>query len=482
MYLDTKLMIMKSSKWLIFQLLSILVTNCLCSCQNNDDLPVCDISGEWMGSYIDENQTSMTTVEFTTGGGFKEWNAYISKESNSNVEHEGTYINNGKIDIIYSTKDVEQYYPRQFHKIWRIIKTDKYLLHIYDETTGEEQTYRKVIDTYNMNLDEQRTIIVNDADFRAVEFRSCDERIATVNDLGEIHAVKRGTTFIRVVAPNGEAVFRVNVLEKNEIIDDYTKYFISSINKIKNEYGLTYNEGIDEEENDFISYNLLDDNVKKVEFHYVTNDYLSYIDVYIKNSSDINAIISSFDSKYEIIEKKDKIHSYNCQVNGLRIVCVLLEEFHVIRYLPDRNNFELFDHLISAPIDKFMRCFNINKDSVVPFDYLIKYGNVEIYAKADAWVVDTDIFEDVLVIWEETTNNILELLLICKDGVNVSDIDDWYKSHYILQEHRLAGTVYTPSESFMRSEYYITLGIVNLDELGLGDRTVVTYFSNKLRH
>ena len=97
----------KMKKCIRLFLPALLVALCFCCCKNDDeDLPVYDITGEWMDAYSDQSQIAITTVEFTPDGVFNEWTAYISQESSSNTKNIGSYTNNGKVDIVYSIKNV----------------------------------------------------------------------------------------------------------------------------------------------------------------------------------------------------------------------------------------------------------------------------------------------------------------------------------------------------------------------------------------
>ncbi len=436
-----------------FWLPSILLTLVFCNCNNDEGLPVYDITGEWLGTYSDDNQVVMTTVEFTSGGAYKEWIAYISKEDNSNIDREGTFLNDGKIDIVYSVKNVEQYYPRQFHKIWRIVKCDKYVLRIYDETAGEEQTYRKVVDIYNMNLGEQRVINITDVNFHALDYKSCDERVATVDQYGNIYAIKRGTTYIRVISADSEIVVRVEVNDKNNLIDDYTMFIGEPINYAVNSFGPIYNETPLKDGTTFLTFNIIDNKLKRLYFHYFVEDRVYKIEGDFLDGTDLTQIIEVFKEKYITLgSEKEHVHYYLSQGNH-DILITIYDEMRIIEYELLPNDFEKYDAIIKKNIDEVSEWLKLPlKDVYVKFDERAKDSLMSTGYRNNKF----EYFQDIVFLYYRNSRDIASINLKCPKGIALSEVEEWYDKKYIIH-YPNGKKSYATTNNYLMSEYYINI-------------------------
>ena len=462
MYLDTNILNMDALGNRIQTILSTLLLCVAFSCCSNDDddLKSYPIVGEWFGTYSDHNQIVMTTIEFSNNGLYNEWVAYVAKENSFNHTREGSYLNSEKIDIIYSTK----YNPTQYHKVWRVIEADKYKLHVYDETENSEQTYQRIVDTYDMNVGESRIFSINDANFIATAYRSCDESVATIDDNGEIHAVKRGSTFIQIASPIGHIAIRIKVEDANNIIDDYSSYLNGPISKVIADYGQIYREYNLENGRKLLSYNVIDNVVKAISFHYILEDRIYLIQGEFQAETNIDTIIESFDKKYIKAETKNNlIHNYYFIRNDYYIFeqhidISIDKQRRTITYHYQPNAYEEFDGMIQLNIDDLLAWYQ--------FDLSIK----EIPGVYSA-SISNPLFDNVIISYDEPTRTVTGIYLTCATN---EYIENWYFSHYMPFSIPEIGKVYAKSANFMMSDYYIQ--IYYNEEL---DRNVVSYISHK---
>ena len=434
------------------------------SCSNDDeDFKTYSITGEWFGTYSDQSQVVMTTIEFSNNRSYKEWTAYVAKENSFNHTREGSYSNGEKIDIIFSTK----YNPTQFHKVWRVIETDKYKLRIFDETDNGEQTYQRVVDTYNMNVGESRVFSINDTDFNATAFHSCDESVATVDDNGEIHAIKRGSTFIQIVSPVGQVALRVKVTDSNNIIDDYSSYLNLPTSNVVKDFGQIYNERTLEKGRKFLSYDIIDDIIKHLDFHYILDEHIYMVYGEFKEEADINAIITDFNIRYTRIESDNNyIHSfyftrYDKNVFEQYIGVTIDEQRRTIKYQYFPNAYEVFDGMIRLSIDDLAAWFNFDLSTRKEEGFFLA-------------LINNALFDAIAINYDESSRIIKSLQLICKEEVTINDISLWYSYHYTRQYHPQFGNIYSSINNFMMSDYYI---IFSTDSDS--GRNSVNYISHK---
>ena len=434
--------------------LLLLASVCFSSCQNeNDDLPMCDVTGEWLSAYNDEEQVSISTIEFTSEGVYKRWNAFVSKEENSNLKYEGSYTNNGKLDIIYTINDINTYYPRQFHEVWRIIEIDKYMLHVYNETKGVEQTFRKVSEVFNMTVGGKK--VINISNVNAVEFVSCDDNVATVNNQGEIYAAKRGSTYIRVLSSEGEFAIKVEVSDNKNIMDDYTRYIGEPIDEVINGMGGIYNEYSYKDGSTDIVYNLIDNVVKRVYFNYFVENRVYSIEADLLDGVDVDNIMESFNNIYKRIESnKPHLHKYQYLSDEHEIEISIDDESRVISYKLLPNDFEKYDAIIKKNIDEVSSWLGFKlsdsdvkhdeeseKDSLINTGFRNKDGNYKY-------------FQDVFLSYYRNSRKISGITMRCPKGVSLSVIERWYDEKYIIHYPNNRKT-YAPTNNYLMAEYYI---------------------------
>jgi len=93
-----------------------------------------------------------------------------------------------------------------------------------------------------------------------------------------------------------------------------------------------------------------------------------------------------------------------------------------------------------------------------------------VWYKLYSCTLNSSLFDLLQISYKEETGRIRTLQLVCKEPLEISDIEGWYKEHYIATDHPSYGRIYSTNTSFMRSEYYILIQ----RNASLG-RTVVSY-------
>ena len=439
---------MKRIKWLALHLSSILLVFGICSCEDKEDTPVYDITGEWIDAHSDLSQTSITTIEFTKEGKFNKWTAHVSKESHSTIKDVGTFTNNGKVDIVYSIKNLDQYYPRRLHEVWRIIDIGKYKLHIYDEKNGIEQTYHKVAETIDMGVDAFRTIKINDDDIHVIEYKSCDERIARVNDNGVINAVKRGTTYIRIISSEGELAVKVTVSDNNNIIDDYAKYIGEPVSYGNNDLGDLYTNNPQQDGSTTIEYNIIDDVIKRVYINYFDEYRVWSIKGVFLDDTNVAKIINSFDKKYEKRDSESPhLHKYLSLLAEHGIEIIINDEKRTVDYKLLPNDFELFDGLITKNIDEVIMWLSNHFGQKLAIDN----SGFSKFERTNYNYIESFSFS-----YDVATRDIMSVNLQCDKGVNSFIVNRWYNEHYTLQNDE-DGIYYTHGKNVLLEDYYIEI-------------------------
>jgi hypothetical protein len=426
------------------------------SCQNDDDnYPVYDITGEWFYEEKGGDQTNFSTVEFQNGV-YKQLIVWVGITDNTHLWTEGTYTYNRDIDIIYRTK----YELRQYHEIWKINKADKYSLDYRIEgLTSEQHTFHKIVDTYKMSIGDSREISINDPDFHAVSYASCNGKVATIDEFGTIKAIKRGTTYIRVMSSVGEAVIRVEVTDSQNPMDDYSEFLGEPISKAAEAISDVYYELPASNGITFFLPKFYDSVVRELNLTYLIKDYVYRIDGSFQDDVDIASIVEPLNAKHTNTSGVEGCYNYWLNKNGHLIRLFIDAQLLSFVYELVPNAYEEYDKMITVNVDDFATWFN----------YDLSISEHEGYY---ATAIDNELFDWVYVFYDETTREIGGLLLSCRDGIKALDVEVWYAEHYIVHNHPNLGKVYTTNKSYLRSEYYITIGKDTTDS----GKTFVQYF------
>lgn len=437
---------MKRLKCFYYRSLCVLIISIgFVNCTNNDDdqQESYSITGEW---FVDESSSTikmMKTIEFLEDGYFKGWTTEVSKVDNYRNNLVGTYnFTSGLIDITYS----EVNSPKQVTNKYHVNSADKYTLNITDNSSGYQSVFHKIINTINMTVGDNKPFTIPDTDFSPISYKSCDESIAVVNSSGIIHAIKRGTTYIRVMAPVGEADVRVIVTDPNNVIDDYTKYIGINYINVVNDYGRAILEGEMTSGQYTLKYEVLDDISKEVNFFYHPNNQVYEAIIAFQEDVDLSGIISAFDEKYEKRTSKDPAqHFYHANNGDESIIIDINETFNGIMYKLDYNAFEEYDYFIMLDIDQALDQLKVEYNK----EELHSYYGVSFDLNGNEY------FDNLSIEYNPNTLKITEVTLKCKLGVSARDIESWYKNHYFKTGY--SDYKYGTHANNLVSDYFISI-------------------------
>lgn len=400
----------------IFMALLVVMT---VSCSNDEDERVSSIIGEWLCDESDNMHIYLSTVKFEENLKFSSWTASVSKNINETECRYGSYTyNTSSINIISS----ESNSSRQISQDWRVNKVDDYTIDIYDPSNNKQMVFHKLIDEYRMNVGDKIQFKFSDVNFEATKFMSCDNKIATVSSTGAITAIKRGTTYIRVLSPLGEVDVRVIVTDPNNVLDDYVKYIGKNYMNVISDFGRTSLEGQTERGYSVLKYDVLDDVIKMVDINYWPNNQVFRCIAQFQDDVDIAEIISSFNQKYKSISSKvPTSHLYTCSNEEENVRLMINEELRGVYYELIPNAFEQFDYYILLTIDQVLDILGLQYN----FDEL-KYNTGYTFP-----LEGTDnIFDALIIEYDPNTLHVTNVRLKCNKLITKAEIEKWYDKHY----------------------------------------------------
>lgn len=409
------------------------------SCSDDYEGPQYSVTGEWFLDESDANQTKRTIKEFTADGKYHGLQIIIGATTNISEIADGTYsISDNKINAVFTTP----YAAQHFSEVYKVNNADKYSLSLVIEGTGSSGVLNRIVETYNMQLGESRQCTISDPAFNAVSFLSYDENIATVDDSGVIRAQKRGTAYIKMISAEGDAIIRVIVNDADNLMDDFTKYIYGPIDQVLKDYGNNYvtfdlRSGLTT-----VAYQVFDDVVREIEFNYLQEEHVYQILGRFQNRADLKSIIASFDQKYEKRPSTGELyHYYYAYVNNHLVRMLINEEYRTFIYEVVTNAFEEYDGMVTLKADVFAKWFG--------FDLTDSDG---LFMST----IDNELYRGLIMQYDEDTMDISRIQLVCRAGVEESDLRDWFEENYYV--HNVSGlTVYALHQSFPRSEYYVMI-------------------------
>ena len=409
------------------------------SCSDDYDGPQYSVTGEWFIDESDDYQTKRTIKEFTSDGKYHGLQIIVGGTANISEIADGIYkMSDNKINAVYTTPFAAQH----FSEMYKVNNADKYSLSLVIEGTGSSGVFHRIVETYNMQLGESRQCSISDPEFNAVSFVSYDENIATVDESGMIRAMKRGTAYIKMISAVGEAIIRVIVNDSDNLMDDFTKYIYGPIDKVLNDFGSHYVTFDMDNGLTSVFYNVYDDAVRAIQFNYLQREHVYNIMGTFQSRADLKSIIASFDQKYEKRPSTGELyHYYYAYVDGHLVRMLIDEEYYTFMYEVTPNAFEEYDGMVTLKADTFAKWFG--------FDLSDSDG---LFMST----IDNELYRGLIMQYDEDTMDISRIQLVCRAGVEESDLRDWFEENYYV--HNVSGlTVYALHQSFTRSEYYVMI-------------------------
>lgn len=415
------------------------------SCSNDDDgmsFPLENVTGEWYHDYSDESKVNFVYLTFSPDGQYTDREVNIGYNSNYDMLVEGTYKYDGKT---ISTLSTTKYDPRQYYQVWRVNNVKKYTLDITDEAVYESFVFHRVVDTYIMKVGDTRQWNINDASFNAFSYFSCDEKIASVDENGMIHANKRGTVFVRGLSATEEAVIKVEVDDSDNLIDDFVKYIGRDFDNVVQDYGIPFYQYGYEGGGIMSLYNQFDDYIKQFTTTYLAKNHVHTIMADFRDRADIQPIIDSFDAKYEPIPFiEDYYHYYIVEQDGKTVTVLIDEKDRTMIYVWQPYGLEVYDGVVTASVD----------DVAKWFDYDLSEAVGGLYLDAISYQ-DNPVYSSILIQFDEDTREIKGIQLGCRSGVTEEEVREWLADHYKSYTLQPGVDCYISGNTFVRSEYYV---------------------------
>lgn len=421
----------------------LLAYTCCLGCQNDDeyDSPS-TIIGEWFYDNSTSNQTQLGTIEFSNDGKYKEVYVQVGLTTNDIISKEGLYLHRNPIEVVYTTK----YDSRNILERLIIRNADSNTLELYNEATSSTKLLYRIVDTYSMSIGETKPFI-NSSDSKYDKFISCNDKVATVDENGNIKAVKRGNTFIRRLTDSGETIIRINVIDADNIIDGFEKYLFSPITKVIEDWGDNYQEAEGDVGNpSYIAYNVYDSFIRNLKFNFYSTRHVFSVTGSFQPNVNHEILIASFDKKYSQHTATDSFYMYRFYKDEHDIEIKIYKHNTNFEFIVYPNDFERYDDLIT---------FNINNlPNIYNFDFSDNSGSYSI--KFD----DNEIYERMTIKYDVSTGEITDVDLRGKSSTTKEQISEWYSKHYYLDTSLSYYEWYYPSKSSLRSGFHVEVSKV----------------------
>ena len=434
-------MMNKTIKYLLASLLCI--TLYACSDDDGPKYPLDNIVGKWFVDYSDASQVHYVVIEFSENGKFYEREVLIGLTENLNVVMHGTYRYNGDIEVI----EENDYDTRHFYESFRVNSVNSYALDITETVSRSRYQMHRVVGCYDMSPNDTRTFDVGDSSFQPFGYVSCDEQIATVDDSGNICALRHGVTYIRAISANGEAIIEVNVKDMDNLIDNFPKYLGGSIDNFVSAYGANHFDLQRDNGMSLMAYNVNDEYVHEIAAFYYVPRHIYNIQLTIRNSANIEDIVDSFDQKYERLTSTSEDAFYYRGVEGSTYFVVMINKATwsiIFQWSPDE--LEQWDGLVTASVDDVIRWS----------DYEFSLFGEGIYrATVNDGVVNT-----CVISYDENTRDIKVLSLTLNRQISETTVKAWLEERYRTY---LSNNViyYISGSNLIRSEYSVRITKTN---------------------
>lgn len=434
-------MMKKSFKYLIASLLCI--TLFACSKDDDPQYPRANIVGQWFEDLSDGTQTYYRIMGFYENGDFYSREVMVGITENLNSIAHGSYCYNGNIEVI----EEDDYDARHYFQSYRINNSDYYTLEITSENYHTSYRLHRIIDSYDMTPGEMRTFNIDDASFQPFNYVSCDEHIATVDGNGNIQAIKRGTTYIRALSAAGETVIEVNVIDGDNLIDNFPKYLGGSLEKILSDYGtnsspLQLENGMSVE-----VYNVDDEYVKEIGFFYYVSRHIYNIQLTLHNRSNIQDIIDFFDRKYERVSTSEDAVIYQGMEGGTYFMAMVNKQTWSVIYQWSPDPLEQWDAMVTASVDDVIRWHDYNFSLIVEGLYRA--------------TVNDGVVNNCVIYYDENTRDIKMLSLTLNSQIKESIVKAWLKERYGTYLGTNNVLYYISGNNLTRSEYYVQITKTN---------------------
>lgn len=418
--------------WLIVVTAISLITFSSCSKDEGEksDFSPALLEGEWFEDASEGmNANAISTTYFDGYGKVSMWTGYSTPMQGIYLDSEGSYEIKGNTLTIKSISSIT---GGNQTDVYEVKGLDYYTMTLYSASFATTSVNNRIIDTYNMNVGDNKLFEVGDKEFVPNIYVSTNDYVATVDNAGNIIAKKRGFCFVSATSSKGTAVIRINVSDPDNVVDDFMKFMMGSIDEVTATYGTDF---IEIDANPLVErcYTFIDNMMDNVRISY-SGSVVYAATVQLHSWVDKDEIVESLSKKYIIEGITNNYANFVTEIDGQKFKIMYIFKDGIITYIADMTK---------------NKEYNFPADAFEEFDNLIMMGTANNIANAfhheiteeemeDGLFdvnVENDIFKSFTVIFNEDPEDedymkISSIMLSTKSGIKIADIEEWYKDHY----------------------------------------------------
>lgn len=450
---------MKKIKLIKFFSVVLFVAIFVTGCSNNDDSIIepppyqneePTIFGEWFEDASEGKTQIYLTNNYKEDGTSKVWFGYASASNSILYDYDATYSYDNNIVI---EKYVDPISGDNITEEYKVNGLTKYTLTLYYAPQETTSTQHRIVDTYNLSVGDTKSFIINDPNFVASEYYSTNSGVATVDNSGNIVAVKRGFSFVCAKSSIGTAVIRVIVTDSENVIDDFSSFLGKPIEEVEKVYGNNYYEFAGDVQTERV-YALMDEKIADVDFMYMGKVYNIVVD--LRDGVDSNSIIDSFKKKYNLQSESSVSARFNTEIDGQKYAIFYYIKDGKIKYMTDMTPEPEEGNYSSASFEEYNNLITLGTVTNVANQLGYQLTDEDMEDGFFNKTVSNEVFDRVSVSFDEDPESddylqVSSVSLRAKSGVTQEDIEYWYKNNYTA-----TGDEKNPYSSSTSPVYYVS--------------------------
>jgi len=307
-----------------------------------------------------------------------------------------------------------------------------------------------------MNVGESRELKISDANFAGASYNTNNPYVVTVSASGSVKALKRGVAYISVKSSIGTAVIRVVVTDKENYFDDFMLQLGELVDVTIDTYGNIFVD-IPQDSGDLMrDYPVFDELIQEIGFIYEQDKVIWQISVLFRGNANEDEIKSTLDRKYTYKGLKNGEYVYNAEKYARFVEIIYNPSARTLYYILDEgyDPYKVFDNLI-----------NLSPDEVAEFFGSTITNEERERGEFGFYINEHRIFDYVVVQFDNKTNLVTHVFLRVKERITISDIEPWYKQHYVKTNREKL--------SYMDADSKVFIGFVEG-----GGKVYVAYLNN----
>lgn len=387
---------------------------------NGSDIQYRSIVGEWYSDFGMDVEGSMdwgisAIYNDGTTDGFL---AHVSKEEGYLIPVEGTYKISGK-----KYSQAITMFGETETSILDILSIGMYDIRLFNNENQMLDISHRILDTYNLQVGETHDMLINDPDFVVMEYRSDNEKVATISPNGTIEALRVGTAYVSAVSKKGTAVIRVVVTNPVTGIDDFMAYMFENVDVATQAYGTLYKdlEYADGSGYNMRHYYMLDENVEEIGFTFGESKVVEDVRVVFRNGDLLDEIAKTYLGLYELRAEQDDYLLFTTKKYGRGISISIDYETNMLWFMVRGNDpIQALDDLVHMTATEAAEALGhtLTDTERATGHMLIPISN-------------NPIFKGFTMYFDTETDMPTAVYLFCKDGITLEDIEPWYQQNYI---------------------------------------------------